>query len=397
MSSIFPADKAVNGSPPSCEHSSDLIGLGQDGCVTQGQEQMLGSELGLMEMTDNECSHLQHLIQAHMEVHAGPLEEPDARPHPATVMVKETTGSTVIYPLMSTQAIDLSTSSDDYSLVMSGEKTPVTYGDVPSFVLARIRDEESLTEPPAKKVKSSQYRSRVAARVCLEKRFDSMCAETTPQDIHSAVLNKAEAQEVVMHPQNQKRMKNEKANPFEVSSSYVADTFDQVTNICSQVIANMVVPNKPQSLIMPKSFSFNFHSESPQTVYANSSIPRTELVKMKTNVTKPARSSVPLSQRRERHNSKERERRKRIRLYCDELNTMVPFCNSDTDKATTLQWTTAYLRYINKTYGNTFNEEFQKVFTRGRGGFLKSIFSPAQLLINQEMDETLSIPLAAEQ
>lgn len=48
--------------------------------------------------------------------------------------------------------------------------------------------------------------------------------------------------------------------------------------------------------------------------------------------------------------------RKRIRSCCDELNTMVPFCDSDTDKVTTLQWTTAFLRYINKTYGNTFKE-----------------------------------------
>uniref|UniRef100_A0A3B5A6A2 BHLH domain-containing protein n=1 Tax=Stegastes partitus TaxID=144197 RepID=A0A3B5A6A2_9TELE len=62
------------------------------------------------------------------------------------------------------------------------------------------------------------------------------------------------------------------------------------------------------------------------------------------------------SERRGRHNSKERERRKKIRLCCDELNMIVPFCSSDTDKATTLQWTTAFLRYINKMYGDTFNE-----------------------------------------
>lgn len=48
--------------------------------------------------------------------------------------------------------------------------------------------------------------------------------------------------------------------------------------------------------------------------------------------------------------------RRRIRLYCDELNVLVPFCESDTDKVTTLQWTTAFLKYINKTYGDTFKE-----------------------------------------
>lgn len=48
--------------------------------------------------------------------------------------------------------------------------------------------------------------------------------------------------------------------------------------------------------------------------------------------------------------------RKRIRLYCDELNTLVPFCKSYTDKVTTLQWTTAFLSYIQQTYGDAFKE-----------------------------------------
>lgn len=43
-------------------------------------------------------------------------------------------------------------------------------------------------------------------------------------------------------------------------------------------------------------------------------------------------------------------------MCCDELNTLVPFCDSETDKVTTLQWTTAFLRYITKTYGDTFKE-----------------------------------------
>uniref|UniRef100_A0A452I3H4 BHLH domain-containing protein n=1 Tax=Gopherus agassizii TaxID=38772 RepID=A0A452I3H4_9SAUR len=53
-----------------------------------------------------------------------------------------------------------------------------------------------------------------------------------------------------------------------------------------------------------------------------------------------------ISQRRERHNRMERDRRRRIRICCDELNLLVPFCTADTDKATTLQWTTAFLKYI---------------------------------------------------
>ncbi|XP_051804915.1 transcription factor-like 5 protein isoform X4 [Acanthochromis polyacanthus] len=100
-------------------------------------------------------------------------------------------------------------------------------------------------------------------------------------------------------------------------------------------------------------------------------------------------------ERRGRHNIKERERRKKIRLCCDELNMMVPFCGSETDKATTLQWTTAFLRYINKMYGDTFKEEFEKVFTCETGVLLKSISPSGQDPIQQDMEKTLSV--AAEQ
>lgn len=48
--------------------------------------------------------------------------------------------------------------------------------------------------------------------------------------------------------------------------------------------------------------------------------------------------------------------RKIIRQCCDELNTLVPFCCANTDKATTLRWTTTYLKYINKTNRDTLKE-----------------------------------------
>ncbi|KFZ54652.1 Transcription factor-like 5 protein, partial [Podiceps cristatus] len=60
-----------------------------------------------------------------------------------------------------------------------------------------------------------------------------------------------------------------------------------------------------------------------------------------------------IAQRRERHNRLERDRRRRIRICCDELNLLVPFCTVDTDKATTLQWTTAFLKYIQERHGTT--------------------------------------------
>ncbi|KAI5612077.1 hypothetical protein C0J50_0745 [Silurus asotus] len=68
------------------------------------------------------------------------------------------------------------------------------------------------------------------------------------------------------------------------------------------------------------------------------------------------RPAVEIIQRKERHNLKERDRRRRIRLCCDELNTLVPFCYAETDKATTLQWTTAYLKYIREVYGDSLKQ-----------------------------------------
>lgn len=48
--------------------------------------------------------------------------------------------------------------------------------------------------------------------------------------------------------------------------------------------------------------------------------------------------------------------RRRIRVYCDELNVLVPLCHAKCDKVTTLQLTTAYLRYIHRMHGDTFRE-----------------------------------------
>ncbi|NXA34230.1 TCFL5 protein, partial [Eudromia elegans] len=78
-----------------------------------------------------------------------------------------------------------------------------------------------------------------------------------------------------------------------------------------------------------------------------------------------------LSQRRERHNRMERDRRRRIRICCDELNLLVPFCTADTDKATTLQWTTAFLKYIQERHGDALKKEFETVFCGKTGRRLK--------------------------
>ncbi|XP_061590828.1 transcription factor-like 5 protein [Cololabis saira] len=376
------------------DHTSDSAGLisHRVGCAAQELGQMLLSELGLMEMTDVDYSHFQHFIQAHVDTQTGA----ESRPHSAAVMVEDTT---VISPFISTQAIDLSTTCDDHYEVMSGEQTPVSYGEVPSFVLAKVNSEGGQCEAPAKVLQQS-----------------------------------AEVQEAVQ-PQKEMCAKPDGANSVEISSNYpvVGGVFDP--NMCGQVIPDVVEPNKHHALIIP-SFAFNFHPESliTKTINSNCINPREEqtLVNTQRYVATPAaykincsnlssqstkaakaapesvgesqrssckraRPGMPLSLRRERHNSKERDRRKMMRLCCDELNTMVPFCNSNTDKVTTLQLTTAFLRYINKTCGDTFKEEFQKNFTHDKSMFLVASSSSDKHSIHQKMNETLSIPLGAEQ
>ncbi|XP_066558598.1 transcription factor-like 5 protein [Amia ocellicauda] len=75
--------------------------------------------------------------------------------------------------------------------------------------------------------------------------------------------------------------------------------------------------------------------------------------------------------RREKHNSMERDRRRRIRICCDELNLLVPFCTPETDKATTLQWTTAFLKYIHEIDGDRLKTEFESVFCGKTGKRMK--------------------------
>ncbi|XP_054247986.1 transcription factor-like 5 protein [Indicator indicator] len=85
----------------------------------------------------------------------------------------------------------------------------------------------------------------------------------------------------------------------------------------------------------------------------------------------PSGAQDGVAQRRERHNRLERDRRRRIRVCCDELNLLVPFCTVDTDKATTLQWTTAFLKYIQERHGDSLKQEFETVFCGKTGRRLK--------------------------
>lgn len=128
--------------------------------------QACGSDHGDPEITEVQYSHF------HTEGRqCGPQDYMEARSHPATVMAAEN-----ISP--PPQPIDLSFLNDDECLVMPCEKTPASFGEVPDFVLTRIRSEENQASSPAKGSASSQKCSMPAARVCLEKRFNTLSPVT---------------------------------------------------------------------------------------------------------------------------------------------------------------------------------------------------------------------------
>ncbi|XP_074538355.1 uncharacterized protein LOC141799862 [Halichoeres trimaculatus] len=414
----------------------------QGGCLTQDQGQMLGSEFSLVEMSDVEMTHLQHLIQSQMEPQAALPDEPNARPPCATVIVEDITESTVMSPF--SQAIDLSTSTEEQGLVMPGEKTPTSFGEVPGYVLARGMREDILNEQHPNSSSTSQKRSRSASRVCLETRFNTLSADTPRQlDIPSAVLNNyvtifqqsGEAQDGAMHPQMPKWIASsaDRTNPYEVSGPFVGSVLNPVTSICEQVVSHIphrIVPTH-QGLIIPKCFSIHCLSDGvvkkAHNTSGSNSTEEQQLVNKENDVAtsaasrkhrgihspllrkgakavrsgsstkKKTQAHISPSQRREKHNSMERERRKKIRQCCDELNMLVPFCNSDTDKVNTLLWTAAFLKYINELYGDTLKENFKRALTDENGHLLKHGLSPSSDLMKRETDETLTIPLAVEQ
>lgn len=184
MSSLSPTNH-LSPLPSFGEHTCDSAGMimSQSGC----QAQMCGTELTL-EMSEAEYSHLQHLIRADTEARAADSRGPKANAHPAAVMFKDASGFIAISPLTSTQADDLSA---DEQCSMAGQRTPACYGEVPAFVLAKVRGEDVPTEPRAKSRASSHKGLRSAARVCLEKRFNAMSPDTQrQQDVQSSHSSK---------------------------------------------------------------------------------------------------------------------------------------------------------------------------------------------------------------
>lgn len=73
------------------------------------------------------------------------------------------------------------------------------------------------------------------------------------------------------------------------------------------------------------------------------------------------------------------------------MNLLVPFCNAETDKATTLQWTTAFLKYIQERHGDSLKKEFESVFCGKTGRRLK-LTRPDSLVTRPAQESLQSSP-----
>ncbi|NXT28866.1 TCFL5 protein, partial [Syrrhaptes paradoxus] len=142
--------------------------------------------------------------------------------------------------------------------------------------------------------------------------------------------------------------------------------------LCKQAInrrsCSLMSPSETNVDRKPLSEIQNMHDDSQSTASAQGSW---QSAHSYSSMQVQSGTQDGIAQRRERHNRMERDRRRRIRICCDELNLLVPFCTVDTDKATTLQWTTAFLKYIQERHGDSLKQEFETVFCGKTGRRLK--------------------------
>ncbi|XP_029689754.1 uncharacterized protein isoform X1 [Takifugu rubripes] len=357
--------------------SSDHDSAGASLSDSREVGQMSASEIPVLEI-EMDLSHFQHLVQTSAAGFA-----PDVTPHPVTLTLTDAAGSPSVFPF--TEVIDLSTSASEQC---PGEKTPGPYGEVPGFLLDIARG--CSTVPCPKTSVHSHNRAGSTARVCLEKRFKILSADPSNyQEIR--FLAKQQPPEAQIQPWSNL----DRPNTIEVSSPFVLGVFNPVANVCDQMMGHL--PHLPEQKQQTKTSPFDHDSETsankPQHLNGSGSAREQHAIDTETSrshrrddspqpVTAMettqdcSEGSGSSSERRgrsrnagcrkERHNLMERERRRRIRVYCDELNVLVPLCHAKCDKVTTLQLTTAYLRYIHKMHGDTFREEFQKMVSQGK-------------------------------
>ncbi|KAM9445239.1 uncharacterized protein Hap1MRO34_024153 isoform 1-T2 [Clarias gariepinus] len=411
--------------------------------------QVVSSDFNIMEMTEVEYTHIQHLIHSHMESQDG-TEEISINPPSSTD--RDIESSCKVCPssdMASACQVDASSSSslptntqfvlgpsndrredgqevkmllysDPNCISSLGPRTPTSNSEVPSFVLAKVRGamEEGRERTDRRRAPLLGSRPNPSSRVCLEKRFDCDSCDLTKKEESQAAIMKTflsmlhtstDIPGIVMHSQPEKWPKAEKSGAAECARPCTG--YQGSHGQFCQLLESSNLPEDIPSKNLSVSKSSDSVSRSPCVIFTDTTSEE-QIMNIENEVElkvvnrvrtrgarilqaqdpnimhgsgkwrsgcdmpgrKPAqrtRCLSDISQRKQRHNLKERDRRRRIRLCCDELNMLVPFCYSETDKATTLQWTTAYLKYIQEIYGDSLKQNFENTFCGETGVRIK--------------------------
>ncbi|KAL6483204.1 hypothetical protein MHYP_G00080760 [Metynnis hypsauchen] len=313
-------------------------------------------------------------------------------------------------------------------IVTDGEVTPTCCVEVPNSVLEKVKYAKDRSVDPSDRRAGPplHLRPNPPARVCLEKRFNcSPGDKNRQQESQAAVLNtflsmlqhSTDTQGIALLSQSENCPKTDKMAAVECT---FPGTF---LNTHVQGLNHLLEGSKHPEVILPKNFTFSYRPDkttdvllrAPYIIHTDKAeeqrgiklekgeaeeksdppakrsrkcVPRALQVQARNIIHGPGNwkkgcvvpgfkhgkttgSPLEIKQQRERHNSKERDRRRRIRLCCDELNLLVPFCTAETDKATTLQWTTAFLKYIRELHGDSLKEDFENTFCGKTGVRLK--------------------------
>ncbi|XP_043092201.1 uncharacterized protein LOC122342461 [Puntigrus tetrazona] len=331
------------------------------------------SELSPVEMT--EVEYLQHIIQSHIDAQVTETDS-SSLSRLEESLYEEPEKRLACSPC---RPEGTSVGPMDLLLLSDSNTTPVSGAEVPGSVLSRVQcvvQERPLEERPSP-----------AARVCLEKRFLSVLCHSTNTSrtsTHAQMEKWSKTDKMVkiqgMYPYEGRLFKSggqqsELVIPTvsfraEKGSESVKraplfiypDTADQQT---TDTLKNEAVNKAAHSIkhIRTRPLRSSNIMQDPENWKPYTGMPETKRCR-----TGPL---MDRTQRKEVHNRKERDRRRRIRLCCDELNLLVPFCYADTDKATTLQWTTAFLKYIQEIHGDRLKQDFQSTFCGKTGLRLK--------------------------
>ncbi|MGH0157723.1 UNVERIFIED_CONTAM: hypothetical protein FKN15_046043 [Acipenser sinensis] len=356
--------------PPSenCSSNPDQATVAHsESTLTSEQGLTFSTDLNLVEMTEVEYTQLQHIIYSQMEAQVEQEGAVESRLNPGVYTTSSPSNQTVcqppnpqhleyptanpanpsVYCTSSTQP-DLAADArfitansnhghvdfQEFKMILMSdpslnnavltEKTPTNCCEAPGTNLAKARHAEDMCREhrdfPIENAKATtESRPNPAARVRLEKRFKYNPSEVSrhqePQE-SSAALSKYV---FIITPR-----------PFLIAFLCEAKQY----SIPLKETSHKHTANK-------RTRTRGRQADTERRALTDiQNVPASQLTRAATSTRKKSILEGENSQRRERHNCMERDRRRRIRICCDELNMLVPFCTSETDKATTLQWTT---------------------------------------------------------